>query len=273
MQLGCWKGLVLTPIPHPVVAWGTDRMSQAGTRLTILRPRKGSGPQGSVSGLGWLQWHGPALHRDLGAAAPGRAPWLQLVLELHLWAWSLLGSPGLPEGHLGLGCEEEAVGFCVPLFALNVGSLVLNLKSLSLDQGPKCEALEEGDIGGSLGTSGLRNLSAGACRGLLGQSQPRGRRVCVLRAQAADGGARCPTEAWAGAGGSGFRKDRVGRGWGWHWLEGHAGPGKPWLQGFLPSLPHPNLTSLHPSVHLLAPPSSSSSLPLPAPSPFPWTVP
>lgn len=94
----------------------------------------------------------PALDSHLGAAAPGRAPWLQLVLVPHLWAWSLLGSPGLPEGTwpgLRLGREDGAAGFvCVPVFALNIRSLVVNLKSLSLDLGPKYEALEGGATGG-----------------------------------------------------------------------------------------------------------------------------
>lgn len=101
---------------HSFILWSPGALTGCPSRHQADHPeaQKGVRPQGSVSGLGWLQWHGPALHRDLGAAAPGRAPWLQLVLELHLWAWSLLGSPGLPEGHLGLGCEEGAVGFVCP---------------------------------------------------------------------------------------------------------------------------------------------------------------
>lgn len=110
--------LVLTPGPGPVVAWSTERMSQAGTRLTLQRPGKGSGSWGSFSGAGGGGGGGN------GTTLLSTVSWEPPPQGGHhgySWAWGLLGSPVFLRGTwpgLGLGCEDRAVGLCVSLCLL-----------------------------------------------------------------------------------------------------------------------------------------------------------
>lgn len=68
-------------------------------------------------------------------------------------------------------------------------------------------------------------------------------RVCVLRAQVAlEEPLAVPPRPEQEREALGSGKTAWGWGLGWDWLEGHAGPGKSWLQVFLPALPHPSLT-------------------------------
>lgn len=82
-QLGCWEGAgsIITPV---LLMWspGALRGCPGLQQLPLQRPGKGSGSQAASLGRGS---DNSALHSELGAAAPGRAPWLQLGL----------GPPGL----------------------------------------------------------------------------------------------------------------------------------------------------------------------------------